>query len=105
MVESVYSAVRTDFLYKADYASSLKGSHIIPVNKQDFLIFLTLSYCGYFFAALNKFSTLPCLRYLLVQMLCLNYFKSCDLRWYKLQYKFVQKYLTSSEIFAFKKCI
>jgi hypothetical protein len=25
MVESVYSAVRTDFLYKADYASSLNG--------------------------------------------------------------------------------
>ena len=25
MVESVYSAVRTDSLYKADYASSLKG--------------------------------------------------------------------------------
>jgi len=25
VVESVYSAVRTDSLYKADYASSLKG--------------------------------------------------------------------------------
>jgi len=25
MVESVYSAVRTDSLYKADYVSSLKG--------------------------------------------------------------------------------
>jgi len=25
VVESVYSAVRTDFLYKADYVSSLKG--------------------------------------------------------------------------------
>jgi len=25
MVESVYSEVRTDSLYKADYASSLKG--------------------------------------------------------------------------------
>jgi hypothetical protein len=29
VVESVYSAVRTDSLYKADYVSSLKGS---PVN-------------------------------------------------------------------------
>ena len=27
MVESVYSAVRTDSLYKADYVSSLKGTH------------------------------------------------------------------------------
>jgi len=92
VVESVYSAVRTDSLYKAYYALFLKDSHIIPVNKQEFLIFLTLSYCGYFFAALNRFNTLPCLRYLLVQMLCLNYFKSCGLGWYKLQYKFVQKY-------------
>ena len=25
VVESVYSAVRTDYLYKADYVSSLKG--------------------------------------------------------------------------------
>ena len=31
MVESVYSAVRTDSLYKADYGSSLKGQKcIIP---------------------------------------------------------------------------
>jgi len=26
VVKSVYSAVRTDFLYKADYVSSLKGN-------------------------------------------------------------------------------
>jgi hypothetical protein len=27
VVESVYSVGRTDFLYKADYVSSLKGYH------------------------------------------------------------------------------
>ena len=33
MVESVYCAVRTDSLYKADYISSLKGYHAKTSSK------------------------------------------------------------------------
>jgi hypothetical protein len=35
VVESVYSAVRTDFLYKADYVSSLKG-YLIYKNERTY---------------------------------------------------------------------
>jgi len=33
VVESVYSAVRTDSLYKADYVSSLKGQRIVTFRQ------------------------------------------------------------------------
>jgi hypothetical protein len=38
VVESVYSAVRTDALYKADYVSSLNGkSNVLSLNGRRFL--------------------------------------------------------------------
>ena len=42
-VESVYSAVRTDSLYKADYVSSLKGQcHFICLNSYKRKLFTQL---------------------------------------------------------------
>jgi hypothetical protein len=54
-VESVYNAVRTDSLYKADYVSSLKSLYINL--KKSYLIFFGLTLHKLFFPSRNDMKT------------------------------------------------